>query len=67
MLQSMVAYAADTRHRKLKRNKIQRSLNFVRTVERDEMIGSYQLAVRRISTGVLGLQVSQIMGFKWVV
>lgn len=63
----MVACAVDTRHRKLKRNMIFRSLNFVSIVERDEMVGSYQLAVRKISSGVLGLQMSQIMGFKWVV
>lgn len=67
MLQGMVACAVDTRHRKLKRNMIQRSLCFVRTVGRDEIVGSYQLTMRRIRSGVLGLQMSQITDFKWVV
>lgn len=62
MLQGMVAYAVDNRYRKLKS-----FLYFVRAVGRDETVGSYQLAVRRIRIGFLGLQMSQITDFKWVV
>lgn len=54
MLQSRVACAVDTRHRKLKRNMIQRSPYFARTVGREETVRSYILAVRMISSGFLG-------------
>lgn len=64
MLQSMVACAVDARHRKLKRNMIQRSLYFSRTVEREETVGSYTLAVRTISSGFLGSSHGSDHGFQ---